>query len=487
MIAANQPRLKKMQPTYEELFANNQALLTQNQALIKRLDEALAKINQLESKIKELEDKLNTNSSNSSKPPSQDPFRLFRKTKKTGRKQGAQPGHQGYRRQLYPPEQVQNFHDLKPNECPSCKSQEFCEDTICTDVRQVIELPDLPPEVTQYNIHTCQCSCCGKHVKAKVPHEAQYGFGPRLMGLVTMLSGEFRLSKRQVSVLCGKLGVRICTGSICKIHERVSRILIKPYEEVRLHTLSQNHLNADESSWKTMTQKRWIWIAHGKDSVFYSIKAARSSEAFREVYGEFAGGLTTDRYAGYNSHEGPQQLCWSHADRDFEKIATRGGVDKTIGNILLNCKTTVFNLWHKFKNGEIDRLELIKLIEEGSKKDTELAFKMSLIIEDVTSKTKATCLDFLNRYEKLWTFVYTEGVEPTNNLAERGLRHAVIWRNLSHGSQSENGERFVERVMTIAMTLKLQAGNTLDYFTECFKRFIFGLAAPPINLHPSGL
>ncbi len=473
-----------MKPTYEELLAQNQELFAQNQALIKKLDAAVAKIEQLESKIKELEDKINTNSSNSSKPPSQDPFRPPRKTKKTGRKQGAQSGHPGYRRQLYPLEQVQSFHDLKPNECPNCQNITFCEDIISTEVRQVIELPDLPPEVTQYNIHTCRCSCCGKHVKAKVPQEAQYGFGSRLMGLVTMLSGEFRLSKRQVSVLCGKLGVRISTGSICKIHERISKILIKPYEEVRLHTLSQNHLNADESSWKTMTLKRWIWIGHGKDSVFYSIKSSRSSEAFREVFGGFSGGLTTDRYAGYNSHQGSQQLCWSHADRDFEKIALRGKADKMIGDILLDCKTIVFNLWHKFKNDEINRQELIKLIEEGPKKDTELALKMSLIIEEVTNKTKATCLNFLNRYENLWTFVYTKGVEPTNNLAERGLRHAVIWRNLSHGSQSEIGERFVERVMTVAMTLKLQARNTLDYFTECFKRFIIGLAAPPLNLHP---
>jgi len=469
-----------MHPTYEELLALNQAL-------IKRLDEALAKIQQLESKVKDLEDKLNTNSSNSSKPPSQDPFRPIRKTKKTGCKQGAQPGHRGHRRQLYPTEQVQIVHDLKPDECPNCQSKEFCENIVSTDVRQVIEIPDLPPEITQYNIHTCQCTDCGKHVKASVPQEAQYGFGPRLMGLVTVLSGEFRLSKRQVSVLCGKLGIRICAGSVCKIHARASGLLKGPYEEVRTHTLSQNHINADESSWKTMAQKRWIWIGHGKNSVFYSIEPTRSSKAFQNVYGGFTGGLTTDRYAAYNSHKGPQQLCWSHGDRDFEKIASRGGTDKTIGDILLSCKTMVFDLWHKFKDDQINREELIKLIEKGPKIDTELAFKMALIVEDVTKKTKATCLDFLNRYENLWTFIYAEGVEPTNNLAERGLRHAVIWRNLSHGSQSEVGERFVERVMTVAMTLKLQARNTFDYFTECFRRLIFGLTAPPLNLQHSAL
>jgi len=320
-----------MQPTYEELFA-------QNQGLIKQLNEALLEIHQLKAEVKDLKDKLNTNSSNSSKPPSQDPFRARKINKTNGRKQGAQKGHRGHSRHLVPIEQVQTLHDLRPHVCPHCQSNSFDAEIIRTEVRQVIELPEMPPDITQYNIHTCRCNCCGRHVKADTPHEAKYGFGPRLMGLVTSLSGEFRLSKRQVTALMGKIGIRICSGSVCKIHARASQILKSPCEEIKKHTLEQDHLNADETSWKTLTRKRWIWIGCSRDSVFFEIKDSRSTRAFQEVFGAFKGGLTTDRYDAYNAHEGVRQLCWSYADRDFEKIASREGFDKTVGEMLLKCK-----------------------------------------------------------------------------------------------------------------------------------------------------
>ncbi len=462
-----------MKPTYEELFALNQNLIQQ-------LKEALLEIQLLKAEIKDLKDKLNTNSSNSSKPPSQDPFRARKMKKTNGRNQGAQKGHQGHSRHLVPIEQVQTQHDLKPDVCPHCQSSSLDAEIIRTEVRQVVELPEMPPDVTQYNIHTCRCNSCGKHVKADMPDEAKYGFGPRLMGFITSLSGEFRLSKRQVAALMGKIGIRICSGSVCKIHARASQILKDPYEEIKKHTLEQDHLNADETSWKTLAKMRWIWIGCSRNSVFFEIKASRSARAFQEVFGIYKGGLTTDRYDAYNVHQGLRQLCWSHADRDFEKIASRAGFDKTVGEILLKCKETVFNLWHHFKDGQITRDELIRRIEEGPKEDIKLWFKIGAAHEDCQNKTKATCIDFYSRFDMLWVFLYKENIEPTNNAAEQGLRHGVIWRKLSYGTQSEVGERFVERVMTVTETLKRQAKNSLDYFTNCFREFIRGGHSPPV-------
>jgi transposase len=420
-----------MKPTYEELFAQNQ-ILTQllkealleiqqlkeeNQLLRTENQQLREEIKLLKEEVKDLRDKINTNSSNSSKPPSQDPFRDRKKNKKSGRNQGAQKGHRGHSRQLIPIEQVQILHDLKPNICPDCQSGVFDAEIIRTEVRQVVELPEMPPEVTQYNIHTCRCSCCGKHVKADIPDEAKYGFGPRLMALVTSLSGEFRLSKRQVTALMGKIGIRICSGSVCKIHNRASQILKDPYEEIKTYTLKQKHLNADETSWKTLAKMRWVWIGCCKDSVFFAIKVSRSARAFQEVFGTFKGGLSTDRYNAYNAHQGERQLCWSHASRDFEKIASREGFDKTVGEILLKSKETVFNLWHHFKDGQITRDELIRKVEEGTKEDMKLWFKAGVAHEDCQQKTKATCSDFYNRFDMLWVFIYKENVEPTKDLA----------------------------------------------------------------------
>ncbi len=383
-----------MQPAYEELFTQIKILTEQNQALTLQLKEAFAKIKALKTKVKELEEKLNTNSSNSSKAPSQDPFRPHKPKKPTGRHQGAQKGHPEHSRGLLPVEQVQAQHDLRPSVCPNCQSNDFDVEAIGTEVRQVVELPEISPEVTQYNIYMCRCSGCGKHVKADIPNEAQFGFGPRLMRLVTSLSGEFRLSKRLVTALMGKIGIRICSGSVCKIHARASAILKQPYDDIKKYTLEQEHLNADETGWRTLATRRWIWTGCGRDSVFFEIKARRSAVAFQEVFGLFKGGLTTDRHGAYNSHEGSRQLCWSHTDRDFEKIASREGFDKLVGEQLLRCKSTVFDLWHSFKAGQIQRDELINRIEAGPKEDLKLWLKAGIAHEDTQAKTKATCEDF---------------------------------------------------------------------------------------------
>jgi len=476
-----------MKATYEQLYAltQDQARHIQDQAqqiqvLTQQLQAALTEIKVLKAEIRDLKDRLNTNSSNSSKPPSQDPFRKKRPKHRSGHKQGAQKGHQGHLRALIPLEQVQKVHDVRPDHCPNCHSNDFDPVAVRTEIRQVLELPEMPPEVVQFNIQTCRCLHCNKHVKAKTPDEAKYGFGPRLMGFVTSLSGEFRLSKRQVVALMGKIGFRICSGSVCKIHARASVVLAEAFEDIKKHTLNQKHLNVDETSWKMMKEKHWIWTGCGCDSVFFEIKTSRASAAFREVFGDFKGGLTTDRCGSYNCHKGDRQLCWSHADRDFEKIATRASFDRAVGEQLLRCKTQVFELWHDFKCCRMSRIELIKRVEEGPKKDLALWLKAGIVHEDTQSKTKATCGDFFNRFDMLWVFIYRENVEPTNNAAERSLRFGVIWRKLSYGSQSTTGERFVERVMTVAMTLRLRAKNTFQYFTECFRAFIRGGKSPPV-------
>lgn len=462
-----------MTPTYEDL-------LLQINTLTQQLKEALTENQALKAEIIELKEKLNTNSTNSSTPPSQDPFKKAKRKERSGRRQGGQPGHKGHTRQLLPLSQVQVVHELKPAECPHCSSTAFEEIPISTEVRQVIELPEMPPQVTQYNIHTCCCSRCRKHVRAGIPDEAKYGFGPRLMGFVTSLTGEFRLSKRQVTALMGKIGIRVCSGTVCKIHARASQILSVPYEEIRTHVLRQDQLNGDETTWKTLGKKRWVWISLGSSSVFLQITASRSAQAFQEVFGGFKGILTTDRYDGYNSHTGPRQLCWSHAGRDFEKIAERAEIDAWIGTRLKECFKEMFHHWHKFRNGEISRAGLINIVEAEVKNKVRVLLKLGAVHQDCHRKTKATCLDFFDRFDSLWIFLYNEGVEPTNNSAERGLRHSVIWRKLCYGSQSEVGERFVERVMTVAGTLKLRAKNSFDYFTACFRAYIHGAQAPPI-------
>lgn len=163
-----------------------------------RYFELLKRFEALEAEVKELKEKMGSNSRNSSKPPSQDPFRPKRTSKPTGRKRGAQPGHPGHSRKPVPPDQVTKMIDIRPESCSNCKSDKFSNEPISVELRQVVELPEIRAEITQYNIHTCRCDKCGKHVRGKVPAEAERCFGPRLMGFITMLAGEGHLSKRKI-------------------------------------------------------------------------------------------------------------------------------------------------------------------------------------------------------------------------------------------------------------------------------------------------
>lgn len=338
-----------------------------------------------------------------------------------------------------------------------------------TEKRQQVDLPEIKPQVTQYNIHTCRCGKCGKHVAPKLPSEARRGFGPRLMGFLVILAGEAKATRSVIVKLLGYLGIQICSGSVSNIQKLASTLLQSPYEEIRTATLAQSHLHADESSWKNRGKKGWIWVGATKTTVFFKIDPSRSQAAFKRVFGDYQNALTADRYSAYNIHKGDQQACWSHLDRDFAKIAERGEGDGVIGRLLQEQADAVFATWRAFARGQSTREAMRLLIEGEVIPNVATCLRVGALADGMKSKTQATCLDLLNRFKTLWLFLYHEGVEPTNNLAERVLRPAVIRRKISFGSQSEWGEKFVERVLTIVTTFHQTAKNAYEYLILCFQ------------------
>ena len=199
----------------------------------------------------------------------------------------------------------------------------------------------------------------------------------------------------------------------------------------------------------------------------------------RELLGEtFSGILVTDRYSGYNWYPVRwRQLCWSHLLRDFEAIRGRGGASEELGDALLAQAHQMFTWWHRVCEGTLARStfrsymtplrrEVEQLLEAGS--------------QCGVAKTEGTCREILKRREALWTFVQVEGVEPTNNTAERSIRPGVQWRKVSFGTQSEDGSRFVESMMTVVATLKQQKRNVLDYLAAAHEAALRGEPAPSL-------
>jgi transposase len=222
-----------------------------------------------------------------------------------------------------------------------------------------------------------------------------------------------------------------------------------------------------------------VWIGATPIATFFCIDPSRSQAAFQTIFAGFHNTLTTDRYGAYNLHLGAKQVCLAHIRRDFIKVSERPNADGAIGRILCDQLDDIFALWKHFKANTLSRTELQQQAQKHIE-NIKTALTCGVTSEGLNSKTTALCNDLLNRFETLWTFLFQKNVEPTNNLAERGLRPAVIYRKLTGGSQSEWGMAFIERLLTVVCTFRQRAKNVFTFLREAFHAHIFGGPAPPV-------
>jgi transposase len=286
-----------------------------------------------------------------------------------------------------------------------------------------------------------------------------------LQALVAVLTGRFRLSKDMAAELLQEVAqIPMSAGAVVNCEQLVSEALAVPYEQAREVLRAQPVLNVDETSWRQGARKAWLWVMAALVGSFYQVTPHRDGAGAEALLGDFGGVLTSDRYAVYVGRD-PRlwQVCWSHLKRDWTRMAERGGASGEVGERLLKATRALFRWWHRVRDGtrtrewlagKVQRLrgEVRRALEDGSVCGHE--------------QTEGTCRDVLGCFESLWTFVAHEGVEPTNNLAERQLRHGVIWRRISFGTDSERGSRFVERVLTVVMTLRQQGRRILDWLAQ---------------------
>lgn len=452
-------------------------LLQQNQRLenrcytyqlqVQRLEAEMERLKKLELEVAELRERLGQNSLNSSKPPSSDPPSVSRPNNRqpSGRKRGGQPGHQGRARKLLPPEQVDTVIKLRPTACCKCGRLLLGDDP--DPVRhQVNEIPPVRAEVTEYQQHRLTCAVCGEVTAAQWPVEMpRGGFGPRAQAVVGYLTGRLALSHRDVVEAMAALhGLSLGLGSVSAIQDQVSKALERPVETARqyVHQQPVNHL--DETGWPESDKQKWMWIDVTPKVTVFRILGGRGQTEAREVIGKgFSGIINTDRYAAYHwvdAHR--RQLCWAHLKREFEAIKQRGETSAGIGEGLLEEVGKLFDLWRQLRAGSLSREEFQQYMEPIKARVRELVERGAACEQ---TKTRRTCANLLKHEVSLWTFVREEGVEPTNNNAERPLRRAVLWRRKSFGTQSESGSQFVERILTAVTTLRQQGRDVLEYLT----------------------
>jgi transposase len=440
------------------------------------------RVDELETRLGDLEARLKLNSTNSSKPPSSDPIGMKRKppAPPSGKKRGGQLGHRKAQRILVPSEKVRETFDCKPTACRRCGHRLTGDDPEPV-IHQVAELPRIEPVVDEYRLHRLTCPACHATSCGALPEGVPTGcFGPYLQAVLAMFAGAYRLSKRQIRQVAADLfSLSISIGMISKLERRSAAVLEAPYNELALAVHHAEVTNIDETSWRERLRKVWLWATVTPLFTVFTIAKHRSGDVAKALLGSEDGQVVgSDRFSAYDWIMARwRQVCWAHLRRDFQAMIDRGGDGETTGRRLLSLSSRLFRHWHRVRDGtlewgvfqeRIDRLrrEVKQALQEGS--------RCSCV------KTAATCFEILKVEEGLWTFARVKGVEPTNNAVERALRHAVLWRRISGGTDSTDGSRFVERMLTVVTTCRQQGRNVLDYLSTCFQADCRGQAIPSL-------
>jgi transposase len=374
-----------------------------------------------------------------------------------------------------------------PSQCPKCQTALPSQAAAGVEPlrQQVWELPEIVPTVTEHRYAAVNCPTCQALVRAERPPDVAPGaFGPRLVSLVGLLVGRYRLSHREVADLVGSaLGVPLSDGSVTAVCGHVSAALVAPYQAVEAEVEQAAHAHVDETGWKQAGQRCWLWVAV---TTLVSLFLVASSRAGKELTGllgaDYGGTITSDRYKAYLKLPiDRRQLCWAHLKRDLIGLSQAPYRSGEWGERALKVEGQIFALWHRFRAGQIDRATLQA---EMQPLRTQFAALLTEGLSLPWHKTQGFCADVLALEPALWTFVHSEGIEPTNNAAERALRPAVLWRKGSFGSDSEAGPRFVERLLTVAATCRHQQRPLLPFLTQAVTAHWAGRPAPSL-LPPS--
>ncbi|MCA1700531.1 MAG: IS66 family transposase [Actinobacteria bacterium] len=430
-------------------------------------------------RLQKLERRLGQNSRNSSLAPSSDRGRAAKRParKKSERKQGGQPGHEGASRGLIddPDETIEH----RPERCRKCGRELTGDERVVgrPGRHQVIELPETVVVTTEHRTVKVCCRACGTHTRAELPAGVERGaFGPRLRATVVMLAVMLMSRRQTMTLLRDMFGAAISLGSIDNILKVASDALAAPWEAIKRAVQAADLANADETSWARAGQRLWLWAALSATAACYRIDDTRARSAARELLGDFDGLLVSDRYSVYDFID-PQrrQVCLSHLARNFQAFAERPAAAARHGQTIKQILDEVMRAdtqarqqasaieWHSGPGHDLhDRL--LDAVEAGERSRTPDLARL--------------CATVLDIWPTLWNFTEQPGAEATNNRAERALRHAVLWRKTSNGTQTEAGERFVERILSIRETCRLNDQPLHGYLVDVHAARLTGKPSP---------
>ncbi len=417
-------------------------------------------------RVEELERQIGRSSRNSSLPPSRDsPEQRKARPKKdgSGRKRGGQPGHPGTTREMVkdPDAVVEHW----PQACDECGAALGSDGVVGDPVAHQVSELVVSVHVTEHRRMRVRCDC-GRCVLAGLPLGVPAGaFGPGVAAAATTLTAA-RVSRREVArLLEDLLGIKLSIASVDALVQQASAALEDPYLQL-LEYLDQSPVrNVDETSWRHPGQGAWLSVAAALDAAIFQIAERRDRLAAHALIGEHPTGIiVTDRYGVYEYLSLDQrQLCLCHILLSFIDLGERDGAPGKLGRALTDALTRIFKTTN---DPERDRLDLPKLRADTTTDRDTIHQLLEQGSRGRDPKTRRFCEGLLKHEPAFWTFTLVPGVPATNNTAERSLRGAVLWRKTSGGTQTYDGDRLVERLLTMRETCRLQGRRLHNYLAS---------------------
>ena len=351
-----------------------------------------------------------------------------------------------------------------------------------------VVIPPVRAQVIEYQFHSLRCRHCDTLTQAPWPEGlSQRTFGPSVQAWVGLLSGAYRLSKRNIAALLSDaFGVQMCPGTASELEQEVSTAIAEPVEAACAYVRQQSTVNLDETGWWERRVRAWLWVVVTAGVTVFAIRRSRGREVVDELLGDDSTAVVgSDRFSAYGHLPlSRRQVCWAHLRRTFEDFAARGGEAARVGQKLLEHTEQLFTWWHRIRDGTLQRSSFQVYVSRHLRYRVRTQLWYGLQFAD--AKTAATCGNLLAIEPALWTFVRKDGtVEPTNNAAERGLRHGVLWRHTSFGTHSPQGSRFAERILTVRDTLRQQQRSVLDFLTTACQAALHQQPAPSLLPEPT--
>jgi transposase len=270
--------------------------------------------------------------------------------------------------------------------------------------------------------------------------------------------------------------VPISSAAVCDLHRKTAAALELTILEAHAYVAGKP-ANVDETGWREGRKRGWLWVAITEYVTVFLVRLSRARKVLADLIPGDPGVLTTDRYSAYNHLPvAKRQVCWAHLRRDFQAMIDRRNAGSVVGEDLLLHADILLMQWKRVRDGTLTRrgfrqsylgwvrAEIRTLLDRGARCGC--------------AATAGVCRELVTIEPALFTFAATQGVEPTNNAAERALRHAVCWRKTSYGTDSTGGSRFVERILTVVATCRQQGRDVLEYLRLCCETARRGETAP---------